>query len=284
MRGESRQFGVRVWACCAMVGAAGVAGLLGGLSMRASQSSHVRTEVSLSATEAVSFRFPNVWHDTEAADEETQTTAATQPEPAPARYAVASAGSVPVSFNRKPTAEAVTLKSAEAPKPVEQKPAEQEAVMAPPWVMAVQAPLPRPRPKTAPADSVAAAATTASQTTASHAAAAPAVPAKAAAVHKPKSNAVLNSAQLASIKRRLNLSPDQERYWPAVEAELRKMEYAKRSPAGATRTASVDMSKVNVEGLKSAGYPLVMSFSDDQRRELRSLAHLLGLESVMSGI
>jgi hypothetical protein len=27
-----------------------------------------------------------------------------------------------------------------------------------------------------------------------------------------------------------------------------------------------------------------MSFSDDQRRELRSLVHLLGLESVMAGI
>jgi hypothetical protein len=102
-----------------------------------------------------------------------------------------------------------------------------------------------------------------------------------------RSNTVLNDAQIASIKRRLNLTPDQERYWPAVEAELRKMEYAKR-PAGAagasTRTASVDVSKVNVEGLKSAGYPLVMSFSDDQRRELRSLVHLLGLESVMAGI
>jgi hypothetical protein len=99
----------------------------------------------------------------------------------------------------------------------------------------------------------------------------------------PRSNAVLNDAQIASIKRRLNLTPDQERYWPAVEAELRKMEYAKRT-AGGSRTASVDMSKVNVEGLKSAGYPLVMSFSDDQRRELKSLAHLLGLESVMAGL
>jgi hypothetical protein len=100
-----------------------------------------------------------------------------------------------------------------------------------------------------------------------------------------RSNTVLNDAQIASIKRRLNLTPDQERYWPAVEAELRKMEYAKRPAAGgSTRTASVDVSKVNVEGLKSAGYPLVMSFSDDQRRELRSLVHLLGLESVMVGI
>jgi len=62
------------------------------------------------------------------------------------------------------------------------------------------------------------------------------------------------------------------------------MEYSKKSAQGASRMASIDMSKVNVEGLKSAGYPLVMSFSDDQRRELKSLAHLLGLESVMAGL
>ena len=100
---------------------------------------------------------------------------------------------------------------------------------------------------------------------------------------KPKrSNAVLNESQLASIKRRLNLTPEQERYWPAIEAELRKMEYTKSQ--GGSRTASIDMSKVNVEGLKSAGFPLVMSFSDDQRRELKSLTHLLGLESVMAGL
>jgi len=57
-------------------------------------------------------------------------------------------------------------------------------------------------------------------------------PAAAAKPPAPKpvhrSNTVLNDAQIASIKRRLNLTPDQERYWPAVEAELRKMEYAKR--------------------------------------------------------
>ena len=98
---------------------------------------------------------------------------------------------------------------------------------------------------------------------------------------KPRSNAVLNDSQLASIKRRLNLTPEQERYWPAIEAELRKMEYTKSQ--GGSRTASIDMSKVNVDGLKSAGFPLVMSFSDDQRRELKSLTHLLGLESVMAG-
>jgi hypothetical protein len=97
-----------------------------------------------------------------------------------------------------------------------------------------------------------------------------------------RSNAVLNDSQLASIKRRLNLTPEQERYWPAVEAQLRKMEYKKDASGRSNRTASIDMSKVDVQGLKSAGFPLVMSFNDDQKRELRSLAHLLGLESVIS--
>jgi hypothetical protein len=97
-------------------------------------------------------------------------------------------------------------------------------------------------------------------------------------------SAVLNDAQIASIKRRLNLTPEQEQYWPAVEVELRKMEYKKDKAAQGSRMASIDMSKVDVDGLKSAGFPLVMSFSDDQRRELKSLAHLLGLDQAMSGI
>lgn len=106
----------------------------------------------------------------------------------------------------------------------------------------------------------------------------------AVAVQK-KSNAVLNDSQIASIKKRLNLTPEQQRYWPAVEVELRKMEYKKdasgKSTQG-TRMASVDISKVNVEGLKSAGFPLVMSFNEDQKRELKSLTHLLGLDGVIS--
>jgi hypothetical protein len=118
---------------------------------------------------------------------------------------------------------------------------------------------------------------------------APARIALASASAKPaapkRSNAVLSDSQIASIKRRLNLTPEQERYWPAVEAQLRKMEYKKHASgksAQGTRMASVDISKMDVEGLKSAGFPLVMSFNDDQKRELRSLAHLLGLENVIS--
>src|SRR5262249_44102528 len=60
---------------------------------------------------------------------------------------------------------------------------------------------------------------------------------------KPRSNHVLNESQIASIKKRLALTPEQERYWPAGEAELRKMGYSKKSAQGGSRRASVDNSK-----------------------------------------
>ena len=111
-------------------------------------------------------------------------------------------------------------------------------------------------------------------------AAAPAKP--AAAASNRDSRQVLNSAQIASIKKRLSLTREQEQYWPAVEAALRQMAWKKTSGDKKGEAKVVDMSTVDVDGLKSAAFPLVMSFSDDQKRELRSLAHLLGLESVAS--
>jgi hypothetical protein len=42
---------------------------------------------------------------------------------------------------------------------------------------------------------------------------------------------VLNDAQSASIKGRLQLTPEQERMWPAVEAALRKISYTKDAVA-----------------------------------------------------
>jgi hypothetical protein len=249
MRGISGQFGARVWFCCAMVGAGGLGGLVGGYLFDASRMSaqEAVANIKVSAAEAVSFRFPNQWHDGEA-ETVTDTVAEAPPvEPAAprARYAVASVGSVPISLGQKPLAEAVVAKTTE----------EVPETQLPPWAMATPVPIPTPRPKMA---------------------------AVAAVAPKPKSNAVLNSTQIASIKRRLNLTPDQERYWPAVEVQLRKMEY-KKGPSGDTRTASIDTSKMDVQGLRNAGFPLVMSFNDEQKRELKSLAHLLGLENAMSG-
>ena len=100
---------------------------------------------------------------------------------------------------------------------------------------------------------------------------------------------VLNDAQIASIKSRLHLSPDQEHMWPAVEAALRSIAYSKsrdgrRKGGGATSTevASLDPYGPEVQGLKSAAFPLIMSFSDEQRSEVRSIAHVMGLDQLAS--
>jgi hypothetical protein len=100
---------------------------------------------------------------------------------------------------------------------------------------------------------------------------------------------VLNDAQIASIKSRLHLSPDQEQMWPAVEAALRTIAYSKsrdgrRKGGGATsaEVASLDPYGPEVQGLKSAAFPLIMSFSDEQRSEVRSIAHVMGLDQIAS--
>jgi hypothetical protein len=100
---------------------------------------------------------------------------------------------------------------------------------------------------------------------------------------------VLNDAQIASIKSRLHLSPDQEQMWPAVEAALRSIAYSKsrdsrRRNGGATsaEVASLDPYGPEVQGLKSAAFPLIMSFSDEQRSEVRSIAHVMGLDQLAS--
>jgi hypothetical protein len=107
---------------------------------------------------------------------------------------------------------------------------------------------------------------------------------------------VLNDAQIVSIKRRLNLTPDQEQMWPAVEVALRKLAYAKhdrgpRKPGAkdggaqdaAARLAMLDPASDDVEHLKSAAVPLIMSFREDQERELRILAQIAGLEKLIPG-
>jgi len=97
---------------------------------------------------------------------------------------------------------------------------------------------------------------------------------------------VLNDAQIASIKSRLHLTPDQESMWPAVEAALRNIAYAKAQVVrrhGDDRGADVaalDPDSAAVQGLKSAAVPLIMSFSDEQKNEVRSLAHVMGLDKL----
>jgi len=97
---------------------------------------------------------------------------------------------------------------------------------------------------------------------------------------------VLNDAQIASIKERLNLTPDQEQMWPAVEAALRNMAYTEVQELrthGAwsnAQVAAVDSDAV--QGLKSAAVPLIMSFNSEQKEEVRNIVHVMGLDQLAS--
>jgi hypothetical protein len=99
---------------------------------------------------------------------------------------------------------------------------------------------------------------------------------------------LLNDSQIASIRSRLHLTPDQEQMWPAVEAALRNIAYVKAQSARrhgndrGTDLASLDPDSAAVQGLKSAAVPLIMSFSDEQKDEVRNLAHVMGLDKLAS--
>jgi len=94
---------------------------------------------------------------------------------------------------------------------------------------------------------------------------------------KPKpDNHVLNDAQIASIKARLKLTPDQQRYWPGVEAALRGIAYKINKSGG--KLASIDADGPEVQQLKSAAIPLIMMFSEQQKNEVRQLVQVMGLQ------
>jgi len=113
---------------------------------------------------------------------------------------------------------------------------------------------------------------------------------KPAAVHNrnDRSGFILNDAQIASIKTRLHLTPDQEQMWPAVEAALRNIAYtrardARRHGAPAnTQLAAANADGVDVRDLKSAAIPLIMSFNAEQKDEVRNIAHVMGLDQLAS--
>jgi len=108
-------------------------------------------------------------------------------------------------------------------------------------------------------------------------------PAESAVRRANRPGFMLNDAQIASIRERLHLTPDQDRMWPSVEAALRTIAYAKahdanRRGAATVAVASLDPDSAEVQDLKSAAIPLLMSFNDEQKNEVRSLAHVMGLD------
>jgi hypothetical protein len=116
-------------------------------------------------------------------------------------------------------------------------------------------------------------------------------PPKPKLVAKPapqKSYALLSDAQIAGIKERLKLSPDQESYWPAVETALRavarKIHATRQGDPKAAGVPPIDPDAEEVQQLKSAAMPLLFQLREDQKQEVRTLARLIGLEKVASAI
>jgi hypothetical protein len=220
---------------------AGFAGyVLGGLGTPSARNPNV------TAAQAVADRFPQDWGDTSPA-----TTATTGPRTADAaQFALLSP--VPM-VPQAPVSQALVSQAAAADAPSSQ-PAMQMAVLEQPASAPAQGNAPKPI---------------------------------AAAVHRrsDRPGYMLNDAQIASIKDRLHLTPDQAEMWPAVEAALRNIASAKvrdahRHGAPAMQEASADPDSTDVQNLKSAAIPLLMSFNSEQKDEVRNLAHVMGLDQL----
>ena len=101
-----------------------------------------------------------------------------------------------------------------------------------------------------------------------------------------KNYALLSDVQISGIKERLKLSPDQESYWPGVEQALRaiarKIHATRQTDPNAG--TPIDPDSDEVQQLKSAAMPLLFQLREDQKREVRALARIIGLERVASMI
>jgi hypothetical protein len=232
-----------------LLGVAGLACLLAGWNAGGSQVS------SLSASEVIALRFPDsrydAWDDvaalpaTQAEPDDSYSLFDPNPTMPPAATTVAT-----IAINKDGTAAgfAATSNAAQSSSPSAQAQQVQETAKATMKLASVTSkPAPPPAPKARP-------------------------------------GAVLNDAQIASIKSRLRLTRDQQDMWPAVEAALRGLSFEKK--ADGTRkiayTGSIDPYSDEAQRLKSAAFPLIMSFSDEQKSELRVIAHVAGLEKLAS--
>ena len=102
-----------------------------------------------------------------------------------------------------------------------------------------------------------------------------------------KNYTLLSDVQIAAIKGRLRLTAAQEPYWPGVETALRAVArtmHDKRQTNPAAGAPAIDAASAEVEDLKAAAMPLLAQLREDQKREVRQLARLIGLEAIASQI
>jgi hypothetical protein len=267
---RSRRAGKQALACLAVFAVGGLAGLLAGFGADPTDSSE------LSPAEVVALRFEGV-------DARDNATAAAEP----TSFVLASADSQEFAgllFNPNPvyppqvrSAAVSAASAAPATRVVATRPS-----APPPADLSLPPQLANVEPEL-PAEALAYAA----DDLPPRAAPAP-VPTAPAPHPASASNAVLNSAQIASIKERLKLTSYQSTLWPPVESALRDISYqgghdASHKTAGVVaHGGTIDPSSVPVQRLKSAAFPLLMSLNEDQKQEVRTMVRLMGLENLAS--
>jgi hypothetical protein len=309
---RSERASKRVLACFAVFGVGGTAGLVAAMSAAPVLTSEP------SPAEIVALRFPggasrataiHVAPGAVASNETVQppAPAETDPSPSPTGYMLASAAESDASslmFSPLPTYSTSAYSSPASSSPAYSPPAKAPAPAPPPRAPAA-AKLP-PELATAslelPAEALAYATPGADQppepavssarpestSAASAPAKRPVQPPHPPAAPASASNAVLNSAQIASIKERLKLTSYQSQLWPPVESALRDISYQGRPDASGRKLASnphggtIDPNSAPVQRLKSVAFPLLMSMSEDQRQEVRTMVRLMGLETLAS--
>lgn len=99
-----------------------------------------------------------------------------------------------------------------------------------------------------------------------------------------KNYTLLSDIQIAAIKGRLKLTPAQEALWPGVETALRTFAKAMHDKRQAGGSATIEADSAEVEQLKAAAMPLLAQLREEQKREVRALARIIGLEAVASQI
>ena len=113
-------------------------------------------------------------------------------------------------------------------------------------------------------------------------------PAAAEKTKRAEPKTLLDDAQIASLRTRLKLTPTQEEFWPAVEITLRDVvrEHLRKNRKTATQgiASQIDVNSPEVQRLVSAAVPLIMRMSEDQKREVRQLARIIGLNEVAARI
>jgi hypothetical protein len=161
----------------------------------------------------------------------------------------------------------------------------------PTYALAYAAPpsdLDRPRhPATTPTGSIEAQPAAAAATAQPVVATAPLPPQRPKRLAPPAESGLLDDAHIAGIKGRLRLTASQAEHWPAVEAALREvgrtqLRQAMKQAHGAK--PQIDVNSPEVQRLIWAAMPLLRQLREDQKREVRKLVRVIGLDSVASQI